>query len=513
MSTKKKVITAVLAGLCAGLVIMAAVNSLFISTSTNDSCMSCHVHEDSDNSYTKGHHFLNGSGTKTDCAACHLPPEEHQLRHAMVKARIGSKDLFSYIFKKKENLEWEYRGELEYARGIVYNESCKACHINLYPEGITDDGISAHLYYEANEATNKDLHCINCHLDAGHYNPNYSHSKMTGMPYKKGSRHKDAKAHLFQEPATVESFENFTETIPGTDATIRMVAIPAGSFIMGSPKNEQFRADDEGPQHKVNISRFFMSEVEVTWDQYWAFYGETMSEGHTPPEKVYANNSRPDLDAVSGPTAPFGNPDQGWGMDDDRPALTMTHYAAETFCLWLSLKTGKKYRLPTEAEWEYAARAGSQDAYPFEGKPRQYTSEGLGKKIFGTDTTVIKRYAVYKETAKGRTQSPNAVKANAFGLKNMAGNVLEYCSDWYAPDYYTEAEATDPKGPETGTEHVVRGGLYADDASLLRSAARGCTHHDEWLSTDPQNPKSIWWYSDIKGIGFRVVCEVPETIK
>lgn len=513
MTTKGKLIMTAIAGLCAGLVVMAVINGLYISTSTNTSCTSCHVHADSDASYLKSAHYLNESGVKTDCAACHLPPESHQMKHALVKTRVGAKDLFSYIFKNKEKIDWDSKGELEYARGIVFNESCRECHVDLFPQGISDDGIAAHLYYEDNEAAKPDLHCINCHLDAGHYNPNYSHSKMAGMPYRKGSRHKAAADHYFQEPALVESFSNFTETIPGTDVEIRMVAIPAGSFMMGSDRKEQLRAEDEGPRHKVNISRFFMSEIEVTWDQYWAFYAETMSEGRTAPATVYANNSRPDLDAVTGPTPPFGNPDQGWGMDEDRPALTMTHYAAQTFCLWLSLKTGKTYRLPTEAEWEYAARAGSEGAYPFEGSPKKYTSEGIFKKMFGTDTTMIRRYAVYKETSHNRTQPPSSVKANAFGLRNMAGNVLEYCSDWYSPDAYTEAEVTDPKGPESGTEHVVRGGAYFDDAARLRSASRGSTHHDAWLNTDPQTPKSIWWYSDIKGIGFRIVCEVPETVK
>ena len=91
----------------------------------------------------------------------------------------------------------------------------------------------------------------------------------------------------------------------------------------------------------------------------------------------------------------------------------------------------------------------------------------------------------------------------------MLGNVMEYCSDWYSPDTYTKLQdgETDPTGPSYGEEHVVRGGLYSSDASELRSAARSHTEHDRWLRTDPQNPKSIWWYSDIKGIGFRVVCE------
>ena len=106
------------------------------------------------------------------------------------------------------------------------------------------------------------------------------------------------------------------------------------------------------------------------------------------------------------------------------------------------------------------------------------------------------------------------MQANAFGLKNMAGNVMEYCSDWYSPDAYSLLKdgELNPKGPATGEERVVRGGYYGDDAVALRSAARRHTEHDKWLRTDPQNPKSIWWYSDIKGIGFRVVCELPEGV-
>ena len=198
-----------------------------------------------------------------------------------------------------------------------------------------------------------------------------------------------------------------------------------------------------------------------------------------------------------------------------RPAITMTHYSAQTFCQWLSLKTGRKYRLPTEAEWEYAARGGTDTPYFFEGNPKKLSNQGFLKGIFNPDTTGINSYTVYMNNSGSRTREADGIKANPFDLKNMLGNVMEYCQDWYAEDAYKSINDgdLDPKGPQNGEEHVVRGGHYNSDAAELRIASRSHTEHDKWLRTDPQNPKSIWWYSDVKGIGFRVVCEVPENIK
>lgn len=499
MSHKKKRYAAAAAiGLAAGIAIMIGFNIFWVRSSSNESCMACHAHPQSDASWKQSYHYNNASGTKTDCAACHLPPKG-SFEYVKAKTLIGLKDVWSYLTKDVEKIDWERKGELEHAQKIVYNSSCKECHVNLYPEGITDDGITAHLYYEDNEEK-LGMQCISCHLDAGHYNPNYRHGSLTEAPRISGEIH--------TAPAQVTEFSDFTETIPGTSASIRMIAVPAGEFLMGSPEDEPFRRNDEGPQKRVKVSSFFMGETEITWNQFWAFYTETMSEGRTPPSVIYENNSKEDLDAVSGPTPPFGFPDQGWGMGD-RPAITMTHYAAETFCQWLSLKTGRKYRLPTEAEWEYAARGGTSTPYFFEGNPKKLSKNGILKGLFGTDTTYIDRYVIYELNSGNRTDEPSRVKANPFGLKNMLGNVMEYCSDWYSPDAYTILQdgETDPTGPSYGEEHVVRGGLYSSDASELRSAARSHTEHDRWLRTDPQNPKSIWWYSDIKGIGFRVVCE------
>lgn len=493
-----------LMGFIIGALLVAAFDTTMNTTSSNEYCMSCHTHEQADLDWKKSPHYLSHSGVMTDCAACHLPPKEDGLlKYYMAKSKMGAKDLWAKMTQDTDKIDWESKRSLENARKIVYNSSCEKCHVNLYPEGISDDGITAHLYYDDN-AKKLGLDCISCHLNVGHYMPGYEHKRLEGKVIEADN------GPIYDTLAQVNAFENFTETVPGTKAAIRMIAVPGGEFTMGSSEKEPFHSSDEGPTKKVKVSPFFMGEVEVTWRQFWAFYNETMSEGRTPPEKIYANNNRPDVDAVSGPTPPFGFPDQGWGMGD-RPAITMTHYAATTFCQWLSLKTGRHYRLPTEAEWEYAARGGTETPYFFEGNPKKYYS----KRSRGADTTMIGRYIVFSGNSSGKTQEPGFVKANPFGLKNMLGNVMEYCSDWYAEDAYSKIKdgELDPKGPQSGTEHVVRGGSYADNASMVRSASRNHTEHDKWLKTDPQNPKSIWWYSDIKGVGFRVVCDVPENVK
>ena len=495
---KSNLAIALIAAAVVGAAATAGIGALYKATSDNDTCMSCHYHSEADAAWKQSVHYSNPSGTKTDCAACHLPPEGG-VKHFAAKTKVGIKDIWSYLTKDKEDIDWEVKGDLDYARRIVYNESCEECHVNLLPEGISDDGITAHLYYEEHRGE-YDMQCINCHLDAGHYNPGYSHSRMAGVP--KIAASDDTPVHA--AAVVPDSFEDFTETVPGTRVSIPMKAIPGGSFLMGSPVDEYGRLDDEGPQRTVSVSPFFMAETEVTWDLYWTFYSETMSEGRTPPETVYALNSRPDLDAVTGPTPPFGAPDQGWGMGS-RPAITMTWYAAVTFCRWLSLKTGKTWRLPTEAEWEYAARGGTSSPY--------FVDAAVKKSA--KDPSVLGKAVIYGLNSRNRSAEPSSVEANPFGLRNMLGNVAEYCSDWYAPDAYEMLAdgASDPKGPASGREHVVRGGLYNSSAAQVRCAARSCTHHDDWLRTDPQNPKSIWWYSDCKGIGFRVVCEVPDNLK
>jgi formylglycine-generating enzyme len=473
-------------------------------TSTDEFCMSCHVHPHAEDAWKLSNHYDNKSGIVVHCVQCHLPPPG-TINHLTTKAATGARDVYAMIFKDTDKINWDAKRQLNAAVKHTFQESCKSCHQELFPRGLSADGEKAHLHYEQN-AERLNINCLNCHLDAGHYNPNFSHERMSGLP---GA---EIRGELFTEPTVVSRFENFTEQIPNTSVSFNMIAIPGGTFSMGSPANEPLRNDDEGPVREVTLSPFFMGEIEVSWNEYWAFYRATMSEGRIAPNVVMAHNAS-SPDAISGPTPPFGIPEQGWGAGD-RPAITMTPYAAETYCQWLSQRTGKKYRLPTEAEWEYAARAGTQSPYFFEGNPKRFAGAGIRGWLFGPDTTNINSYVVYKQNSLGKTMLPDFVRPNPFGLKNMSGNVYEYCLDWYAADAYsqTERSVTNPTGPVSGAERVIRGGYFDSNAGDLRSAARSHTDTEAWFTTDPQQPRSIWWYSDMRGIGFRVVCEPDENM-
>lgn len=469
-------------------------------SSTDEFCASCHVHPHVFASWKLSTHFDNQSGIKVHCVDCHLPPDGQG--YMVQKAKLGLKDLYGFMTKDSAQFNWEAKRTVEQAPHFTYKVSCIKCHANLFPLKLNKEGQDAHLYYTQNEAK---LECTNCHLHVGHYDPNAKHA--SNSDFGKGS---GANQLVYTEGAKVENFANFKETIPGSTISFSMIAIPGGKYTIGSPENEPYRRKDEGPAKEVQISPFYMAEVEVSWDEFLVFYRQTGREGRTTDVKVAPVNEA--LDAVSGPTPPYGQPDQNWGMGN-RPAITMRYATAETYCKWLSMKTGKKYRLPTEAEWEYACRAGSQTPYFFAGDPKKYSKDRLMNRLFGADTTNINRYIVYSSNSMAKTQRPDKIKPNAFGLKNMLGNVAEFCSDWYAADAYAALTAgtKDPKGPSSGTEHVIRGGSFKSEPTDVRSAARDFTKDEAWMKTDPQIPKSIWWYSDCNMVGFRVVCELDET--
>jgi formylglycine-generating enzyme len=500
----KKFLLWFLPGLIIGAVMILGGGRAIDATSSNEYCMSCHIHPMADASWKKSVHYDTRSGSRIACVDCHLPPKGEA--YLWAKAKTGLRDLWSYWTKDSASFNWEERGRLEIARGYVFESSCKKCHVNLFPAKLTKEGENAHLYYNQTKKSDE-LHCINCHLNAGHYIEGYTHGSNATFGATSA-----APKEIFKEPTAVSEFKNYTEKIPGSSISFNMVAIQGGKFRMGSPENEPFRKSDEGPVREVELSPFFMAEVEVSWDEYLAFYVQTAAEGRSTDTEGTRKIQSKKTDAISGATPPYGQPDQGWGMGQ-RPAISFSYHAAETYCKWLSQVTGKNYRLPTEAEWEYACRAGTEGPYFFPGDPNKFQKTGLRAKFSKNDTAVINTYVIYKGNSPSKTQIPMRVKPNPFGLKNMLGNVAEFCSDWYKPDAYSlypESGVKDPKGPETGEEHVVRGGSFKSTADLLRSAARDYTRTAAWLKTDPQMPKSIWWYSDCFNVGFRVVCEYNE---
>ena len=485
-------------GIIACIIFLAAGQKAVKYTSTDSYCMTCHVHPEQERNWKLSTHYNNSSGAITHCVECHLAPKGHG--YLFSKAKHGMKDLYGYLFKDSASINWEAKKLLENAKKFVYEESCLECHQNLFPVTLSEDGSNAHLFY----TTSKDpLNCINCHITVGHYDKNLKHAQNTSFGVTE-----TIEKEKYTEPAAVDKFENFTETIPGSTVSFNMIAIEGGSFRMGSTDDEPLRNPDEGPVREVTVSPFWMAEIEVSWDEYLAFFKETSSQGRT--EGMVITNK--DADAISGPTPPWGAPDQGWGKGE-RPAITMSWRAANVYCQWLSKVTGKKYRLPTEAEWEYACRAGTQTPYFFEGNPKKFTSEGFLKKVFKPDTAEIGSRVNYKVNSNSKTIDPSKVKPNAFGLKNMLGNVAEFCSDYYAADsYLADSLRLNPAGPLRGQEHVIRGGSFKSDARDVRSASRDYTKTKAWLVTDPQMPKSIWWYSDCIDVGFRVVCEPDSNI-
>jgi len=470
-------------------------------TSSNEFCESCHVHPQAFTSWQQSTHHATASGMVVDCVECHLPPSG--VAYAVEKTRLGVRDVVGTVFKDAESFDWEARSRLEHARDYVFRESCMDCHPNLFPLGLTTKGDEAHLYYElhANE-----LRCLNCHLQVGHYDPNAPTEIEFGLT-------DESPTEIFEAPATVDSFVDYTEFLPGTTVSFEMIAIPGATFEMGSPESEGYRREDEGPTHTVTVSPFWMGRVEVTWDEFEAWYAATRAEGRTD-TRVMEDAG---VDALTGATPPYVPPDQGWGRGS-RPAITMTFFAAVQYTRWLSTVTGKRYRLPTEAEWEYAARAGTRSEYFFEGAPRDYTERRFWNRLLGANTAVIDSFVIHAGNSGERTAQPDAIAPNQFGLVNMLGNVREFCLDWYDPNIYRERASrsgpeVDPLGPISGTEHVVRGGSFRHDPADLRAAARDFTRRDVCQVTDPQTPKSMWWYSDCFDVGFRVVSEFVDTVK
>jgi formylglycine-generating enzyme required for sulfatase activity len=281
-------------------------------------------------------------------------------------------------------------------------------------------------------------------------------------------------------PASMTAYKGI---IPNTDVSFEMMPIAAGEFTMGTPDTESVRRKDEGPQRKVKIDAFWMGKHEVTWDEYRLFMFSNMAKEDVNKDEV--------VDAISRPTRPYVEMSFGMGINGF-PAISMTQHAANQYAEWLSAKTGQFYRLPTEAEWEYACRAGTTTAYSF-----------------GDDASKLSEYAWHAGNSDGKYGLVGKKKPNPWGLHDMHGNVMEWTLDQYSPKGYAGVGSDNPSDNpwNVATEpypHAVRGGSWMDPAAQLRCGARVASD-PSWKQQDPQLPKSIWYHTDAQGLGFRLV--------
>lgn len=308
----------------------------------------------------------------------------------------------------------------------------------------------------------------------------------------------------------------YSAIVPGTDVSFDMVPIPGGRFLLGSPDSEEERSENEGPQIEVEIAPFWMGKHEVTWQEYKAFMGL-----YTPLKDLQALRNQKndekvlksvasfktlkslitseilDVDAITVPT-PLYEPDITFelGEEPKQPASTMSPYAAKQYTKWLSLCFGHDFRLPSEAEWEYASRAGATTAY-----------------FFGNDPEQLGKYAWFYDNADETTHLVGEKAANPWGLHDIYGNVAEWTLDQMADSGYDHMEKGKVhsvhdavRWPTELFPRTVRGGHYDDEAAGCRSAARVGSER-AWRDTDPNLPKSPWWLTDYPahGVGFRLL--------
>ena len=287
-----------------------------------------------------------------------------------------------------------------------------------------------------------------------------------------------AASSFAQQPA---AFKAYTTKIPGSEVSFTMIPIPAGSFTMGSAATEAGRAADEGPQKAIELSAFWMGEIEVTHDEFLLYFND----------ESIARNS--DVDAVTRPTTQYIDLSWGMGKQGGFPFNSMSQRTALMYCRWLYQKTGTFYRLPTEAEWEYACRAGTTTPYPF-----------------GADSAAIGDYAWYAGNSENKYHKTGTKKPNAWGLYDMLGNVSEWTLDQYSDAYLTAASAKDPfTEPTSRYPKTLKGGGFSTPPSMMRSAAR-FKSDASWNKRDPQIPKSKWWLTDAAAVGFRLVSPVKQ---
>lgn len=285
---------------------------------------------------------------------------------------------------------------------------------------------------------------------------------------------------VFLYPGLIQNqeFTSYSESIPGSNAEIELEPVEGGTFTMENPSSDNPGTTD------VEVSPFWMGKYEITWDQFEEFmFSEEFESVHEQFDPELA-------DAVTMPSRTYIDP--ALGMDrGDNPAVNMTQYSALAFTRWLTLKTGEFYRLPTEAEWEYACRAGSSSAYHF-----------------GKDTSKLDEYAWFVENSNSQYQPVGTKNPNKWNLYDMHGNAAEWTIDQFKEDYASVIgdDTIDPRiSPTSFEERTVKGGSWNHDADDLECSSRIASDPDRWKQGDPQIPKSLWWNTHSPFVGFRIV--------
>jgi len=273
------------------------------------------------------------------------------------------------------------------------------------------------------------------------------------------------------------SFAPYQQKINGSALSFKMIPIQAGKFVMGSKATEKNRKADEGPQKEIQINAFWMGAYEVTRDELDVFLkDESTSQNIT-------------MDAITRPSAQYVDLSWGMGKEGGYPANSMSQRTAIMYCRWLYEKTKVFYRLPTEAEWEYACRAGTQTAY-----------------YFGNDPALLGKHAWYAKNSEDKFHKVGQKLPNPWGLYDMLGNLMEWTLNHYTPNAYSGYTSIDsvPEANPKKYPKSVRGGGFSETVFELRSANR--FHSDPvWNKRDPQIPKSKWWLTEAKNIGIRLV--------
>jgi formylglycine-generating enzyme required for sulfatase activity len=273
------------------------------------------------------------------------------------------------------------------------------------------------------------------------------------------------------------NFAAYQQNIPGSTLSFKMVPIKSGSFLIGSPATEKNRATDESPQKNIQLSAFWMGAHEVTRDEFDLFLKDENTSQNV------------EVDAITRPSPQYIDLSYGMGKEGGYPANSMSQYGALMYCRWLYQKTGIFYRLPTEAEWEYACRAGTNTSY-----------------FFGTDDSQLGKYAWYDKNSEDKFHKVGEKLANPWGLYDILGNVMEWTLDHYEAKRYDAITSKDPMVAANPVRYpkAIRGGGFSATAAELRGAKR--TPSDPvWNRRDPQIPKSRWWITDAPSIGFRLV--------